>query len=74
MDPHIIVARAYGPFIDLLRAPICKTAARCALTMLCRCCVCGGYRMAETADQGEHVHYPVDDLVAILALESQRHR
>lgn len=33
-------------------APICKTAARCALTMSCRCCVCGGYRMAKQRIRG----------------------
>ncbi|ENA1777019.1 4-alpha-glucanotransferase [Yersinia ruckeri] len=72
MDPHVMVARAYQPFIDLLRANMTS---------------CGALRIdhvmallrlwwipyGETADQGAYVKYPVDDLMAVLALESQRH-
>ncbi|CNH58276.1 4-alpha-glucanotransferase [Yersinia kristensenii] len=72
MDPHVMAARAYQPFIDLLRANMTS---------------CGALRIdhvmallrlwwipyGQTADQGAYVKYPVDDLLAILALESQRH-
>ncbi|CNF88570.1 4-alpha-glucanotransferase [Yersinia intermedia] len=72
MDPHVMVARAYQPFIDLLRANMTS---------------CGALRIdhvmallrlwwipyGQTAAQGAYVKYPVDDLLAILALESQRH-
>lgn len=72
MDPHVMVARGYQPFIDLLRANMTS---------------CGALRIdhvmallrlwwipyGETADQGAYVKYPVDDLLALLALESQRH-
>lgn len=72
LDPHIMKARAYQPFIDLLRANMTS---------------CGALRIdhvmsllrlwwipyGQTADQGAYVAYPVEDLLAILALESQRH-
>ena len=73
LDPHVMAARSYQPFIDLLRANMAS---------------CGALRIdhvmsllrlwwipyGETADYGAYVSYPVDDLMAILALESQRHR
>ena len=73
MDPHVMAARGYQPFIDLLRANMAS---------------CGALRIdhvmsllrlwwipyGETANFGAYVHYPVDDLMAILALESQRHQ
>ena len=73
MDPHIMEDRAYQPFIDLLRANMTS---------------CGALRIDHvmsllrlwwiprdrTADHGAYVQYPVDTLLAILALESQRHR
>ena len=73
MDPHVMAARGYQPFIDLLRANMTS---------------CGALRIdhvmallrlwwipyGETADRGAYVKYPVDDLLAVLALESQRHR
>lgn len=73
MDPRVMTDRAYQPFIELLRSNMIH---------------CGALRIdhvmallrlwwiptGETADKGAYVHYPVDDLLAILALESQRHR
>ena len=73
MDPHVMTARGYQPFIDLLRANMAG---------------CGALRIdhvmsllrlwwipyGETANYGAYVSYPVDDLIAILALESQRNQ
>ncbi|MGP0780888.1 4-alpha-glucanotransferase, partial [Escherichia coli] len=73
MDPHIITARAYEPFIELLRANMQNCGALRidhVMSMLRLWWIPYG----ETADQGAYVHYPVDDLLSILALESKRHR
>jgi 4-alpha-glucanotransferase len=73
MDPHIIAARAYEPFIDLLRANMQNCGALRidhVMSMLRLWWIPYG----ETADHGAYVHYPVDDLLSILALESQRHQ
>lgn len=73
MDPQVMAARAFEPWIALLRASMQD---------------CGALRIdhvmallrlwwipeGESAAQGAYVHYPVDALLAILALESQRHR
>ncbi|AXY35336.1 4-alpha-glucanotransferase [Yersinia pseudotuberculosis] len=72
MDPHVMVARAYQPFIDLLRANMTSCGALridhvMALLRL------WWFPYGHTADQGAYVKYPVDDLLAVLALESQRH-
>ncbi|WP_058910395.1 4-alpha-glucanotransferase [Entomohabitans teleogrylli] len=73
MDPHIMAQRAYEPFIELLRANMTHCGALRidhVMSMLRLWWIPYG----ETADQGAYVHYPVDDLLAILALESQRHQ
>lgn len=73
MDPHIMAARAYEPFIELLRANMQNCGALRidhVMSMLRLWWIPYG----ETADQGAYVHYPVDDLLSILALESQRHQ
>lgn len=73
MDPHVMAARAYQPFIDMLRANMtCCGALRIdhVMSMLRLWWIPYG----ETADKGAYVRYPVDDLLAILALESQRNQ
>jgi len=73
IDPHVMRARAYQPFIDLLRANM----ADCGALRIDH--VMGLLRLwwipeNEHAGQGAYVSYPLDDLLAVLALESQRHQ
>lgn len=73
MDPHIMAARAYEPFVEMLRANMQNCGALRidhVMSMLRLWWIPYG----ETADRGAYVHYPVNDLLAILALESHRHR
>ncbi|MEG3133694.1 4-alpha-glucanotransferase [Rouxiella sp. T17] len=73
MDPNVMKAKAYQPFIDMLRANMSS---------------CGALRIdhvmsllrlwwipkSQKADKGAYVSYPLDDLLAVLALESHRHQ
>lgn len=73
LNPHILQQRAYQPFIDLVRANLNH---------------CGALRIDHImsllrlwwipkngqAQDGAYIRYPVDDLIAILALESHRHK
>ncbi|PKH25732.1 4-alpha-glucanotransferase [Enterobacterales bacterium CwR94] len=73
MNPHTLAAQGYQPFIDLLRANMASCGALRidhVMSLLRLWWIPRG----ETADKGAYVQYPVDDLFAILALESQRHR
>jgi len=73
MDPRPLNDRAYQPFIDLLRSNMIHCGALRidhVMALLRLWWIPAG----ETADKGAYVHYPVDDLLAVLALESQRHR
>lgn len=72
-DPHVMAARGWQPFIDLLRANMASCGALRidhVMSMLRLWWIPKG----ETADFGAYVYYPVDDLLAILALESQRNQ
>ena len=73
MDPHVMMARAYQPFIEMLRANMASCGALRidhVMSMLRLWWIPYGM----TANHGAYISYPVDDLLAILALESQRNR
>ncbi|MDE9433854.1 4-alpha-glucanotransferase [Xenorhabdus bovienii] len=72
INPHVLRAQAYQPFIELLRSNMrhCGALRIDHVMSLLRL---WWIPQGETADKGVYVHYPVDDLLAILALESQRH-
>jgi 4-alpha-glucanotransferase len=72
MDPHVMVARGYEPFIDLLRANM-QNCGALRIDHVMSVLRLWWIPYGETADHGAYVHYPVDDLLSILALESQRH-
>ncbi|MGB5623917.1 MAG: 4-alpha-glucanotransferase [Gammaproteobacteria bacterium] len=73
MRPDVLRDRGYQPFIDLLRANMGRGGAlRLDHVMVL-------YRLwwvpaGRPSSEGAYVYYDLDDLMAILALESQRHR
>ena len=73
LDPHVMRARGYQPFIDLLRANM-RDCGALRIDHVMALLRLWWIPYGETADKGAYVAYPVQDLLAILALESQRHR
>ncbi len=73
MDPHVMAARGYEPFIDLLRANM-QNCGALRIDHVMSVLRLWWIPYGETADHGAYVQYPVDDLLSILALESQRHQ
>ncbi|PHM38944.1 4-alpha-glucanotransferase [Xenorhabdus mauleonii] len=73
MNPHVLKAQAYQPFIELLRSNMrhCGALRIDHVMSLLRL---WWIPQGETADKGVYVSYPVEDLLAILALESQRNQ
>ncbi|WP_330959930.1 4-alpha-glucanotransferase [Photobacterium sp. 53610] len=72
-NPQQLRHTAYQPYIDLLRANM----RHCGALRIDH--VLGLLRLwwipkGESAKQGAYMYYPVDDLMAILALESHRHQ
>jgi 4-alpha-glucanotransferase len=73
IDPHVMQERAYQPFIDLLRANM----SQCGALRIDH--VMGLLRLwwipaHEHAAKGAYVRYPLQDMLGVLALESQRHQ
>ena len=73
IDPHALRARALQPFIELVRANM-RHAGGLRIDH-----VMGLQRLywiphGSTPDKGAYVRYPIDEMLAILALESRRAR
>ncbi|MDM7860604.1 4-alpha-glucanotransferase [Alteromonas sp. ASW11-36] len=73
MDPEKLYAQAYQPIIDLFASNMHASGAlridhAMALLRL------WWIKKGDHAKEGGYVYYPVDDLLAILALESQRNQ
>jgi len=73
LDPHVLRARGYQPFIDLLRANM-RDCGALRIDHVMSLLRLWWIPHGEGADKGAYVSYPVEDLLAILALESQRQR
>lgn len=72
-DPSELKAQGYQPFIDLLRFNMRHVAALRldhVMALFRQWWVPRGF----IATEGAYVHYPLDDLMSILALESHRHQ
>nr|WP_310616629.1 4-alpha-glucanotransferase [Pantoea cypripedii] len=73
MDPQVMQDRAYDPWIALLRANM-RDCGALRIDHVMALLRLWWIPQDGSAAQGAYVHYPIDDLLAILALESQRHR
>ncbi|MGG6135068.1 4-alpha-glucanotransferase [Pantoea allii] len=73
MDPQGLYDRAYEPWITLLRANM-RDCGALRIDHVMALLRLWWIPQGETAASGAYVAYPIDDLLAILALESQRHR
>ena len=73
MNPHVLKQRAYQPFIDLIRANM-KHCGALRIDHIMSLLRLWWIPKGDCPANGAYVRYPVDDLIAILALESQRHR
>ncbi|MCM2679467.1 4-alpha-glucanotransferase [Echinimonas agarilytica] len=73
IDPEQARQQAYKPFIDLFRSNMrhCGALRIDHVMALLRL---WWIPKGETADKGAYVYYPIDDLLAILALESHRNQ
>ncbi|HXV24595.1 MAG TPA: malto-oligosyltrehalose synthase [Alphaproteobacteria bacterium] len=72
-NPITLRERAYQPFIDLLRANM-RYAAALRLDHIMALMRLYWVPAGDRADAGAYVGYPIDDLLALLALESRRNR
>ncbi|KGQ70309.1 4-alpha-glucanotransferase [Chelonobacter oris] len=73
MNPHVLRQQAYRPFIEMIRANMQSCGALRIDHIMCLLRL-WWVKRGDSAKNGAYVGYPVDDLIAILALESQRHQ
>ncbi len=73
LNPHILQQQAYRPFIELVRSNMqhCGALRLDHIMSLLRL---WWIPKGDSAVNGAYIRYPVDDLIAILTLESQRHQ
>lgn len=73
LNPHVLKYKAYKPFIEMVRANMrhCGSLRIDHIMGLLRL---WWIQRGDSATNGAYISYPVDDLLAILALESQRHQ
>ncbi|HEY1727480.1 MAG TPA: 4-alpha-glucanotransferase [Candidatus Baltobacteraceae bacterium] len=72
-DPHVLRARAYAPFVTLLRANMRHAGALRidhVMGLMRLFCTPAGH----AATEGTYINYRLDEMLGILALESHRHR
>jgi 4-alpha-glucanotransferase len=72
-DPHALVVERYRPFRDLIAANMRHFGAL-RLDHVMALCRQWWVPVGLGATEGGYVHYPLDDLMAVLALESALHR
>jgi 4-alpha-glucanotransferase len=72
-DPHALVIERYRPFRDLIAANMRHFGAL-RLDHVMALCRQWWVPVGLGATEGGYVHYPLDDLMAVLALESALHR
>ncbi|WP_395345409.1 4-alpha-glucanotransferase [Ningiella sp. W23] len=73
MDPQQLVQQAYQPIIDLFASNM-KSSGALRIDHAMALLRLWWVHNEDDASEGVYVNYPVDDLLAILALESQRNQ
>lgn len=73
MHPEVLQERGYQPFIDLLRANM-KDCGALRIDHILGFARLWWVSKGDSAKNGAYVKYPLEDLLSILALESQRHQ
>jgi 4-alpha-glucanotransferase len=73
MDPNTLVSQQYQPIIELFRANM-KSSGALRIDHVMGLLRLWWVHNESNAKQGGYVYYPIDDLLAILALESHRNK
>lgn len=73
LNPHVLKRRAYQPFIQMIRANM-QSCGALRLDHIMGLMRLWWIKQGDSAKNGVYVQYPLDDLLAILTLESVRHQ